>query len=62
MAIETNTNDMTFEERVRYWMQRPGYECLPGEPMEVTREIIRRLLAKDPRKRRAAKRYDGFHE
>ena len=46
---------MTYEERVQYYMKHPGYECLAGEPMEMTYEIIRRLTGKeaDPKKRRS---------
>lgn len=42
-VINKATVGMTYEERVRYYMKHPGYECLAGEPMEMTREIIRRL-------------------
>jgi hypothetical protein len=31
-----------FETRVKYWMKRPGWEGLAGEPLEMTHEIIRR--------------------
>jgi len=44
-VINKATVGMTYEERVQYYMQHPGYECLAGEPMEMTREIIRRLVA-----------------
>ena len=44
-VINKATVGMTYEERVRYYMKHPGYESLAGEPMEMTREIIRRLVA-----------------
>jgi hypothetical protein len=34
------------ETRIKYWMKHPGYECLAGEPRDVTDEIIKRLLAR----------------
>jgi hypothetical protein len=46
-VINKATVGMTYEERVQYYMKHPGYECLAGEPPEMTREIIRRLVAQD---------------
>jgi hypothetical protein len=46
-VINKVTAGMTYEERVQYYMKHPGYECLAGEPTEMTREIIRRLVAQD---------------
>jgi hypothetical protein len=43
-VINKATIGMSYEERLQYYMKHPGYECLAGEPMEMTREIIRRLL------------------
>ena len=42
--------------RVDYWINHPGYEILAGEPIEVTREIIRRMTgATMPSKSKAQK-------
>lgn len=47
------------KRNIEYWVKHPGYEVLAGEPIEVTYEIIRRLLAQKrlKQKKRKLKRW-----
>jgi len=47
-AVNKTALGMTYEEKLQYYMRHPGYECLAGEPMEMTREIIRRMTVPSP--------------
>ena len=47
-VVNKATLGMTYEEKLQYYMRHPGYECLAGEPQEMTREIIQRLTVPSP--------------